>query len=209
MTEHYNLERLEDPVTTKKMLALALVLAFCGTQTASADVIPGNVKSVKHTITFTGLKKFKGKKFILSPTNGHYTETMRGGKIKFAVIEEGKPVKFGRHFSPKVYVVDASFDVKTITNAWFKKKDHIVSKKISRSSFVRSSSPVMSIKTTYELVKIEKKTLVIKEKTTKSNKAGKVIKPSESPKSKLFYGLPLLTLFAGSFLFSRRKKSAE
>ncbi|MDF1660133.1 MAG: hypothetical protein P1V97_00075 [Planctomycetota bacterium] len=194
---------------TKKMLAAVLVMAFCGSQSVSADVIPGNVKSVKHTITFTGLKKFKGKKFILSPTNGHYRETMRGGKIKFAVIEEGKPVHFGSHFSPKVYVVDDSFDLKTITNAWFKKKDHIVSKKISRSSFIDRSSPVMSIKTTYELVKIEKKVLVLKEKTTKSNKAGKVIKPSDSPKQKLFYGLPLLTLFAGSFLLSRRKKNAE
>lgn len=194
---------------TKKMLAAVLVMAFCGTQSVSADVIPENVKSVKHTITFTGLKKFKDKKFILSPTNGHYTETMRGGKIKFAVIEEGKPVSFGRHFSPKVYVVDKSFDVKTITNAWFKKKDHIVSKKIGQKSFVSEASPVVAIKTVYELVKIEKKTLVLKEKTTKTNKAGKVIKPGDSPNRSMFYALPLLTLFAGSFLFSRRKKTGQ
>lgn len=193
----------------RQILAAALLTAFFANQNVFADVIPENVKTVKHTITFTGLKKFKDKKFILSPTNGHYTETMRGGKIKFTVIEEGKAVSFGRHFAPRVYVVDKAFDVKTITNEWFKKKDHILSKKIRRNSFVSDSSPVVAINTVYELVKIEKKLLLLKETTVKKNKAGKVIKPVKNSKRSMFYALPLLTLFAGSFLLSRRKKSSS
>ena len=143
------LARLEDLVITKRIVATVLMMAFCGTQFASADLIPRGVKSVKHSITFTGLKKFKGKKFILSPLNGHYVR--RGGKIKFAIVEEGKAVQFDRRASPRLYVVDEAFDVKTITDAWFKKKDHIVSKKISRTALIPDSSPVMSIKTVYQI----------------------------------------------------------
>ena len=193
----------------RQILVATLLTAFFANQNVFADVIPENVKAVKHTITFTGLKKFKDKKFILSPTNGHYTETMRGGKIKFTVIEEGKAVSFGRHFAPRVYVVDKAFDVKAITNEWFKKKDHILSKKIRRNSFVSDSSPVVAINTVYELVKIEKKVLLLKETTVKKNKAGKVIKPAKNSKRSMFYALPLLTFFAGSFLLSRRKKSSS
>jgi hypothetical protein len=181
----------------KFVLSLALLVTLAGT--ASADIIPPDVKGVKTSLTVVGFKKFPNKGFILFPVGNPFNEKT---KDQFTVLKEGEEIHFHWYRNPKVYVVDAGFDLKLIDADWFKGKGRVISKvALGRLRFVKKSSSVAKIKTVHSLDKIEKNVLAIKTTTTNYDEAGKLVDGNKIAKGSLLIFLPLLTLLAGLSFF--------